>query len=116
MSVSLYMDHHVPSAVTEGLRDLEVDVVTIHEDGRAAADDPVVLERVTTLGRAVYTQDDDFLALARDWLDAGREFAGVIYAHQLHITIGKVIQDLELIAKVLDSDEMYNRIEFLPFR
>ena len=52
---------------------------------------------------------------ADEWLDNGREFAGVIYAHQLGITIGQAIRDLELIAKVLETEDMRSRIEFLPY-
>ena len=116
MSVSLYMDHHVQAAVTAGLRIRGVDVLTVHEDGHAQEDDPVILQRATSMGRVVFTQDDDFLALARDWMTTGTEFAGVAYAHQLKITIGQAIQDLELMAKVLEPDEMRNRIVFLPMR
>jgi len=43
-----------------------------------------------------------------------REFTGVIYAHQLSITIGQAIRDLELLAHVFEAEELYNRIEFLP--
>jgi hypothetical protein len=92
-----------------------VDVLTCLEDGTDRAQDEQIFERATQLGRALFTQDDDFLALADEWLENGREFAGVIYAHQLGITIGQAIRDLELVAKVLDPDEMRNRIEFLPY-
>jgi predicted nuclease of predicted toxin-antitoxin system len=57
VSVAFYMDHHVPSAVTEGLRRRGVDVLTTYEDGLAAADDEVILQRATVLGRPVFTQD-----------------------------------------------------------
>lgn len=116
MSVPFYMDHHVHAAITAGLRGRGVDVLTAHEDGHAQADDGVVLQRATSLGRAVFTQDDDFLALAHEWLDAGRKFTGVVYAHQLNITIGQAINELELIAIVLDADEMANQILFVPMR
>lgn len=115
MSVPLYMDHHVKAAVSDGLRSRGVDVVTCFEDETDQAPDPLILKRATELGRVVFTQDDDFLAIADEWLESGRDFAGVIYAHQLGITIGQAIRDLELIAKVLEPDEMRNRIEFLPY-
>lgn len=83
--------------------------------GRTAHRTNKSLSAPTELGRAVFTQDDDFLALADEWLENGRDLAGVIYAHQLGITIGQAIRDLELIAKVLEPDEMRNRIVFLPF-
>lgn len=115
MSISLYIDHHVKSAITEGLRTRGVDVLTCAEDGAERWDDEQILQRATKLQRAVFTQDDDFLALAKDWLTVGQDFGGLIYAHQLGITIGKAISDLELIAKVLAPEEMRNRIEFLPY-
>ncbi|MBW3597222.1 MAG: DUF5615 family PIN-like protein [Planctomycetes bacterium] len=116
MAVPLYMDHHIPSAITEGLQRRGIDVLTAQDDGRAAEDDDAVLERATSLGRAVFSQDEDFLVLAHNWLETGREFAGVIYAHQLKITIGQAVRDLEAIAKVLSPEEMRNRIEFIPIR
>ena len=115
MAVPLYMDHHVKAAVTNGLRSRGVDVITSAEDGTAESGDYEILARATQQGRAVFTQDDDFLSIAHEWLAKGREFAGLVYAHQLAITIGQAIRDLELIATVLEPDEMKNRIEFLPF-
>lgn len=115
MSVPLYMDHHVNAAITEGLRNRSVDVINCAEDGTDQSEDGHILERATQLNRAVFTQDDDFLALADEWLRKGRDFAGVIYAQQLGITIGQAIRDLELIAKVLEPSELRSRIEFLPY-
>src|SRR5262245_29888297 len=115
MSVPLYMDHHVKAAITDGLRKRGVDVLTCAEDGTEHSDDDQILVRAHQLSRAVFTQDDDFLVLADEWLSKRREFAGVIYAHQLGITIGQAIRDLELIAKVMEPADMKNRIEFLPY-
>ena len=44
----------------------------------------------------------------------GRRFGGVIYAHQLAITIGQCVKDLELIAKVAEPEDLVGRVEFLP--
>ena len=62
--VSLYMDHHVPSAITEGLRKRGVDVLTAEEDGAARLDDDPLLDRATSLGRVLFSQDQDLLAIA----------------------------------------------------
>lgn len=115
MSVHLYMDHHVKAANTNGLRKRGVDVVTCAEDAADQSDDDQILARASRMGRVVFTQDDDFLALADEWLANGRDFAGLIYAHQLGITIGQAIRDLELIAKLMEPTDMKNRIEFLPY-
>jgi hypothetical protein len=44
----------------------------------------------------------------------GEHFAGVIYAHQLNITVGRSIDDLELIAKATDLEEWRNNTVYLP--
>lgn len=108
------MDHHVPGPITEGLRRRDVDVVTAHEDGAAELDDEALLERATHLERVLFSQDRDLLVIANQWLEIGREFSGLIYAHQLNITIGRAVRDLELLAQVLDPEDMRNHIEFLP--
>lgn len=90
-------------------------MVTALEDGASRLDDARVLERATELGCVLFTHDADFLVLARDWQKQGRSFAGLVYAHQLEITVGEAIRDLELIARVLDPDEIRDRIEFIPY-
>ena len=62
----------------------------------------------------LFSQDRDLLRIANEQLDAGRDFNGLVYAHQLSITIGQAIHDLELLAQVLDPQDIRNRIEFLP--
>jgi predicted nuclease of predicted toxin-antitoxin system len=114
MTIALYMDVHVHRAITTGLRLRDVDVLTAQEDGYRTADDDHLLNRATQLKRVLFTQDDDLLAEARLRQVKGIPFAGVIYAHQLRITIGRCIQDLELIAKASEPDEIANRVEYLP--
>jgi len=44
----------------------------------------------------------------------GIPFTGLIYAHQLGITIGRFIDDLELLASVGEPGDFNGRVEFLP--
>jgi len=60
------------------------------------------------------TQDDDLLAEARHRQAAGLPFCGVIYAHQLRISIGVYVNDLELIAKAMDLSELQSQVIYLP--
>jgi hypothetical protein len=108
------MDHHVHAAITDGLRRRDVEVITAQGDGAARVDDERLLERATQLGCVLFSQDKDLLILTHRWLQTGREFAGLVYAHQLSVTIGQAVRDLELIAKALDPQDMRNRIEFIP--
>lgn len=73
-----------------------------------------MLLRATTLGRVLFTQDEDWLALAHRYQTEERYFAGVVYAHQMDISIGRCIADLEIISKASSAEEMANRVEFLP--
>lgn len=108
------MDVHVPHAVTEGLRRRGVDVLTAQEDGADRLPDAELLTRATQLGRVVFTQDDDFLSEAAARQRDGVPFTGVLYAHQLDMTIGRSVRDLELVAVVYEPEDMLNRVECLP--
>lgn len=108
------MDENVHRAITNGLRLRGIDVVIAQEDGRGEVADPLVLDRATELGRPLFSQDEDLLAEARKRQAEGRYFSGVIYAHQLHVTIGDCVRDLELIATIASQSDLENRVEFLP--
>jgi hypothetical protein len=114
MIIRLYMDVHIHRAITAGLRLRGVDVLTAQEDGYRTADDDVLLDRATELQRVLFTQDEDLLAEAKQRQVNGISFGGVIYAHQLRVTIGRCVEDLELIAKAGTLEEMLNRVEYLP--
>jgi hypothetical protein len=114
MMAALYMDVHIPAAVTAGLRIRGIDVLTSQEDGTREQDDASLLRRATELERVLITQDDDLLAIAAEWQQEGHEFAGVIYSHQLGLGIGEFIEELELIASCSDDAELRNLLLFLP--
>ncbi len=115
MSIALYMDQHVPRAITNGLRLRGVDVLTAHEDGTSQLDDASLLDRATELKRVLFTQDDDLLIEAAKRLQESVPFYGVIYAHQLRVSVGMCVRDLEMIAKVGEPEDIINHVQFLPF-
>jgi predicted nuclease of predicted toxin-antitoxin system len=110
------MDVHVHGAITEGLRLRGVDVLTAQEDVTRRWADPKLLERAAQLGRVIFTQDEDFLVEAQARQKAGVDFVGVIYAHQRKVSVGVCIDDLELIAKVYEPQDLMNRVEYLPLK
>ncbi|HEY9798644.1 MAG TPA: DUF5615 family PIN-like protein [Leptolyngbyaceae cyanobacterium] len=115
MAIALYMDVHVPQSITDQLRRRGVDVLTAIEDDSAELADEALLERASTLGRVLFTQDIRFKALAEDWQRQEREFSGLIFGHQLGGTIGQFVKDLEVIALTSEPDEWLNIVEYLPF-
>ncbi len=108
------MDVHVRRAVSNALRLRGVDVLTAQNDGATELADPALLDRATALGRVLFTQDDDLLIEAATRQRTGRHFAGVVYAHQMHVPIGRCVEDLTLLAEVEDPATMQDRVIFLP--
>lgn len=114
MSIALYMDHHVPKAITIALRSRGVDVVTAHEDGRDETDDLDLIIRASELQRVIFTQDHHFFEKSATLQKEGVHFMGVIYAHALQVSIGACVSELELIAKEGKPEEFANLIHVLP--
>jgi hypothetical protein len=114
VSFSFYMDAHVRSAITEGLRRRGVDVLTAQEDGADGLPDEELLDRATSLGRLVFTNDQDFLIEARRRQDAGEDFSSVVYTHQKWGNLGQCIDDLEIIAKAGLPEDALNQVIYLP--
>lgn len=115
MSVRLYLDVHVPIAIADALRLRDVDVLRAQEDGAAEFEDPRLLDRATELRRVLFTQDKGFLGEADRRQERGEAFSGIVYAHQLNVTIGECVNDLEVIAKSSEPHEWIGRLEYLPF-
>lgn len=108
------MDVHVPAAITRGLVLRGVDVLTAQLDETTQLDDSALLDRATALRRVLFSQDEDLLAEATSRQRSGKSFGGVIYAHQLGITIGRAIEDLQILAEVGVPEDFANRVEYLP--
>ena len=126
MAIALYMDVHIPKAITVGLRFRGVDVLTAQTaqvdnaaqtaqvDNAAQLDDSSLLDPASSLGRVLFTFDDDLLAEAHKRQSEGIAFAGIIYVHLLEVSVGPCIEDLEIIAKAGEPVDLANQVEFLP--
>jgi len=110
------MDVHVPRAITQGLRLRGIETLTAQQDGADRLGDPALLDRVKALGRVLFTRDADLLAECRRRQQGGSGFNGLIYAHQLHVTIGQCVRDLQLLAAHGDPAEFVGQVVYLPFR
>jgi hypothetical protein len=111
MPLPLYMDVHVPAAITAGLRRRRIE-----EDGSDRWPDELLLERATDLGRILFSQDDDLLAVAAQWQQQGKRSAGVIYAHQMSAGIGTLVNDLEIVLSCCTALDLADRVTYLPLR
>ena len=114
MGLLLYMDYHVPRAVTLGLRLRSVDVITAFEDSANEMSDPELLNRASELNRVMFSQDDDMLVEVAHRKNTGVSFSGLIYGHQLRVSIGQCVKDLEILAKLAQPEELLNQVVYLP--
>ena len=114
MGLAFYMDHHVPKAITNGLRLRGVDVLTAYEDGTSEYNDADLLDRAAELQRVLFTHDDDLLSEAANRIRENVSFYGVIYAHQLRVSIGTCVNELEIIAQAGEPEDINGRVQFLP--
>jgi len=114
VSLPLYMDVHVPLAITRGLRRRGVEVLTSQQDGTTQLPDDQLLDRALQLGRILFSRDQDLLAEAAGRMRRGQPFATLIFARQLDVSIGQCLADLEIIAKSATPEEAMNQVVFLP--
>lgn len=79
------------------------------QDGAARMPDSDLLDRVTDLGRMLFSQDEDFLAEVARRQRAGLPHATVIYTHPFK-TIGGCVRDLEIILEAVTPEESRNHL------
>ena len=106
--IAFYMDEHVHSAVTAGLRIRGVDVLTAQEAHMVGASDEEHLALAHSEGRVLFTQDADFLRLNA----AGIRNSGIVYAPQ-HTEIGRIVRGLMLLYQALEPLDMADCVEFI---
>ena len=112
--IALYMDENVEGQIVRGLRRRGIDILTVEADGWGKRLDPDVLDRAGELGRVAFSRDEDFLREAVRRQRAGERFLGVIYAHKLRVSLGRCIEDLELLAQAGFPEDFANRVYYLP--
>jgi len=116
VTIRLYMDVHVPVAISAALRRLGVDVLTSQDDGTREVTDAQLLRRAVELDRILFSQDHDLLRIAHEWQSQEISFPGLVFSHQQGASIGQCIEDLQLIAECCGSHELANQVVFLPLR
>ena len=116
MSAPLYFDVHVPEAAAEQLRRRGVEVTRAQEDGHERASDPQLLARAGELGCILVTQDQDFFGLVNGLAAVGRIFPTVVFVAQGRVGLGRLVEDLELLATCSQPHETTGRLVHLRLR
>jgi predicted nuclease of predicted toxin-antitoxin system len=108
-TIRFHLDEHCAHAIAEGLRRRGIDVTTSTDAGLLHAPDDEHVRFGIAQGRVIFTEDDDFLALAT----RGIPHAGIAYCHQQTRGIGEIIDAIILIWEVCEPEEMIGRVEYL---
>jgi hypothetical protein len=103
------MDQHFPQAVSLGLRQRGIDVLTAQEAGRCSLSDADQLAFATSEERVMVSFDSDLLALHQ----SGVAHTGIVWCPQQKYGIGMLVQLLELLHSIAERDQMCNRVEYL---
>jgi predicted nuclease of predicted toxin-antitoxin system len=115
-AVSFLFDEDCNGRIVRGVRRRAptLETVTALEAGLSGAADEAVLHRAASDNRVVISHDYRTMrARAEDRLRAGLPMAGLILIPQ-DVQLGKVIEELVLIAETTSPEEWQGQILFLP--
>jgi len=111
--IKIYTNESVNIEVSEGLKRRGINVFSARDSGNLGLSDTSQLEYAVLNQAVIFTHDNDFLRLNREWIQEGKEHWGIIYVHQDKFSVGEIIRHLMDYALILEAEEMKNRIEFL---
>jgi len=111
--MKIYCDENIEAAIVAGLRRREIEVISARDAGDLGKSDEYHLKSASELEAVILTHDVDFLKIAHQWHQEGKEHNGILYAHPLDLSPGECIRIVELVTQVLTEEEMKNHIEFL---
>ena len=106
--IRFYTDEHVSGAVINGLRRQGANVMSTPDAGMLGAMDERHLALASSLGRVLFTQDDDFLRLNSQ----GTPHTGIVYTHE-GSSISRIINGLMRIHETKTPEDMIGRVEFI---
>lgn len=78
-AIKFYTDGHIDRKIVDQLRRHGIDVVRCEDVGLKHASDDTHLTYATQHGRVVVTCDQDFLRLNKEWLQSGKDHAGIAF-------------------------------------
>jgi len=115
--VRFITDENFNGSILRGLlrRLPELDIVRVQDVGLLNADDPTILSWSANENRILLTHDvETMTAYAYSRIEKGLVMPGVVEVIAT-APIGRVIEDLELLALCGDPEEFRDRIIYIPF-
>lgn len=111
--IRLYIDEDVHESIAPELRRRGYDVLNTREVNRRGLSDAEQLAYAAAENRTLFSFNAaDYTALHKEYLDQGREHAGVVISNQ--IPIGEAIRRLLILLDRVSADEMQTQLRWLP--
>ena len=112
----LVSDENFNNDIVRGLlrRKPDLDIVRVQDVGLRGEEDPVILEWAAQEGRVLLTHDAATMTyFAYERVRAGKPMPGVIEVAD-DLPIGKVVEDILLLAEYSDRGEWEGQVIYLP--
>ncbi len=115
MTIKVYLDEDAQDGdFVTALMFRSIDVLTSNEAGMNGKSDEEQLEFAAGQGRVLFSHNvGDFSVLHIEYLQAGKEHAGIVLAQQQQYGIGEQMRRLLHLTSALTAEEMQSRLEFL---
>jgi len=107
--IKFYADENISKALSNALRNRNIDVLTCQEAGLRTATDEEHFEFAKTEQRAIITNDNDFLKLASKHPDHW----GIIFIVSQRTDIGVIVKRISQLHNLVSAKEFKNQVEFI---
>ena len=113
--IKIYVDvDAMDTDLVAALRTRGITVFTVLDAGLTARADEEQLDFATERGCVLYTFNvSDFYRLHTEWLNQGREHAGMILAQQQRFSVGEQLRRILRLRSTNTVESMRNHVEFL---
>ena len=104
-------DEHIDVQAVEALKQISIDIVSVHELGMRGQSDEKLLTYATEDKRVIVTRDTDFLRLHAK----GREHVGIIFI-TIPLSISSIVREIEKVSLLFEVEHLKNRVIFVPLK
>lgn len=113
--ICFYLDEDAgKKSLTNGLRNVGIDVMTTAEADRLGSSDDSQLIWATEQRRVIYSFNvGDFCRLHKAYLEQQQEHSGIVLAAKQSYAIGEQLRGLLKLVESLEAENMANQLVFL---
>jgi hypothetical protein len=111
--LKIYTNENISVAIAKGLQRHGVEAWSARDVGNQGWSDEEQLAYASREHAVIFTRDDDFLRIARQWAREGKEHWGIIYTPGEKYGIGERLRRLLEEALLWEAEEMRNWVMFL---